>query len=615
MPVNPVQRVRRVAVSAQELLVVLTVMVSACSHDGTGPSRLPAKFVFTTPPSTAMAGASLAAVVVTAEDSTGQVDGSFTGRVTMALGADPDGGTLSGTLVVAAIGGIATFSDLSIDKADTGYTLVATSSGATAIASSGFAITAGGAVGIAAVAGISQSGPVLGALPNSVGVKVTDQLGNGVAGASVTWTVASGHGTVGTPSSQTDASGIATNTWVLGGVVGIQALTAALSGGTRAVTITAEAVALPFATLTAGRYHTCGLNTLGAVYCWGDGPLGEGTTVGSNFVTYVALGFRFDTLTAGSYYTCGLTAQGAAYCWGATESASLGDGVLSEETTLPGLVMHAPVFASLSAAPGGDSNDHTCGLATSGAAYCWGHNYQSELGDGTDTLRYSPTAVSGGLTFVSLRSGAASTCALTAAGSMYCWGDNTYGEVGDSTVTERHVPTLVAGGLTFTSFATELNNVTTCALATGGTAYCWGYNDLGGVGDGTTTDRDAPTMVGGGLVFKQISAGGFHTCGLTTAGAAYCWGDNSYGAVGDGTTVRRLSPTPVAGGLAFSYIAAGTYHTCALTADGVAYCWGDNILGELGDGTRTTRLVPTQVVMAPDSSGARAKSARVSHPR
>jgi alpha-tubulin suppressor-like RCC1 family protein len=85
----------------------------------------------------------------------------------------------------------------------------------------------------------------------------------------------------------------------------------------------------------------------------------------------------------------------------------------------------------------------------------------------------------------------------------------------------------------------------TCGTTDTGAAYCWGYNGLGQLGDGTTSDRTSPVAVSGGLVFQAISAGADHTCGITTSGAMYCWGKNTYGQLGDGTTTNRTTPVVV----------------------------------------------------------------------
>jgi len=92
---------------------------------------------------------------------------------------------------------------------------------------------------------------------------------------------------------------------------------------------------------------------------------------------------------------------------------------------------------------------HTCGVTSSGAAYCWGNNPAGELGNGTTTNSTTPVAVSGGLTFVAVSAGDAHTCGVTPSGAAYCWGGNGYGELGNGTTTTSLRPVAVSGGLTF----------------------------------------------------------------------------------------------------------------------------------------------------------------------
>jgi len=117
----------------------------------------------------------------------------------------------------------------------------------------------------------------------------------------------------------------------------------------------------------------------------------------------------------------------------------------------------------------------------------------------------------------------------------------------------------------------------TCGLTHDGTAYCWGSNNFGQLGINTTNSSRVPVPVIGGLTFSSLAAGSQHTCGLVVpSGVAYCWGRNNHGFVGDGTTTTRLAPVPVSGGRVFSSISAAVHHTCGITPGGAAYCWGYN---------------------------------------
>jgi alpha-tubulin suppressor-like RCC1 family protein len=240
---------------------------------------------------------------------------------------------------------------------------------------------------------------------------------------------------------------------------------------------------------------------------------------------------------------------------------------------------------------------HTCALTAGGGVKCWGYNYFGQLGDGTTTDRYTPVNVSGLASGVSaIAAGELHTCALTAVGGVKCWGTNTFGQLGDGTTTDRTTPVDVSGLASGVS-AIATGDYHTCALTTVGGVKCWGYNEYGQLGDGTTTDRHTPVNVRRlAIGVSAIAAGGYHTCALTAVGGVKCWGWNSFGQLGDGTTTDRHTPVNVSGlAIGVSAIAAGDFHTCALIAGGGIKCWGYNVDGQLGDGTTTNRHTPVNV--------------------
>ena len=217
--------------------------------------------------------------------------------------------------------------------------------------------------------------------------------------------------------------------------------------------------------------------------------------------------------------------------------------------------------------------------------------------DGTAYVSIGGGGGGGGYSYGGLYEGKISagyhTCGLRADGTAYCWGYNGSGELGNGTTTNSLLPIAVVGDHKFLQI--KAGQDYTCGLRTDGAAYCWGSNANRQLGDGTTTNSLTPVPVSGGHKFVQISVRSLHTCGLRTDGAAYCWGGNSHGQLGDGTSTDRAVPTAVTGGHKFIQITVGANFTCGLRSDGAAYCWGQNFYGQLGDGTTAAKSVPTAV--------------------
>jgi alpha-tubulin suppressor-like RCC1 family protein len=354
---------------------------------------------------------------------------------------------------------------------------------------------------------------------------------------------------------------------------------------------------LQFLLVSAGFLHSCAVTAGGATFCWGEnrlGALGDGQRDTNSLVPVpVAGALSFAAVSAGgedSGHTCGLTPEGVGYCWGNATFGRLGDGVNGiGGAVAPRAVAGTLRFAGLSA-----GYDSSCGLLAGGALWCWGDGSYGQLGNGAfSTYSLSPVGVAGGLTAVAVSAGAQHACAIAAGGAAYCWGYNGLGALGNGTSRDTALPAPVSGGLAFVTISAGRNH--TCAVTADSAAYCWGYNDFGRLGNGSTATSTVPVAVSGGLHFAVIGAGGYHTCGLTSAGQAYCWGRNESGQLGDGTTTNRPLPVAVGGGLTFARLATGWRHTCGVTSAGAVYCWGLNDHGQLGDGTTTSRPTPGRI--------------------
>jgi alpha-tubulin suppressor-like RCC1 family protein len=367
-----------------------------------------------------------------------------------------------------------------------------------------------------------------------------------------------------------------------------------------------SAQALSFRQVSAGDFHSCGVTSDNRAFCWGQnhaGQLGDGTSGNDSTPVAVAGGLRFLQVSAGVSYTCGVTTDNRAYCWGENAFGKLGNGTTTASPK-PVAVAGGHRFRQVSA-----GSLHTCGVTTSDVAFCWGINRYGQLGDSsTFKRRLRPVQVAGGLRFRRASAGGIQdrghSCGVTFDDRGYCWGYGGDGQLGDGKTFQRRTPRLVAGGLRFRqvlpggahsgAFASH-----SCGVTTDDRAYCWGSNDRGQLGDGTTTTRLKPVAVAGGLRFSGVSPGYDHTCGVTTGSAGYCWGYNYFGQLGDGSPLgdgEHLSPVAVAGGLQLRAVSTGQAHSCGVTTDNRAYCWGADNAGQLGDGSSKTTSTPVAVV-------------------
>jgi alpha-tubulin suppressor-like RCC1 family protein len=360
--------------------------------------------------------------------------------------------------------------------------------------------------------------------------------------------------------------------------------------------------------VSVGFDHSCGVAATGQAYCWGHnnyGQLGASTPASEASVPIeVSGGFGFVTVTSGGGHACGLTAQGVAYCWGNNVTGQLGDGNAPHNRIAPEAVLGGHAFSSVAAA-----GTHTCGVTTAGDIYCWGYNAEGQLGNAaagneTDT----PVLADGGRSFAAVTVGDAHTCGLATDGAAYCWGSNHIGSLGDgNAAVDSDVPVPVAGGHIFVDVSAGAGH--TCGIADTGVTHCWGANYTGQLGNGNLgAESDTPVAVVGNVTFVHLSEGGAengHTCALTVDGEAYCWGDNSRGQLGDGGAEEETdAPGAVSGGVAFRILSTGGNHSCGLAVNGAVYCWGHNEKGQLGDGqVGENQSVPVRVAdpVAPPS--------------
>lgn len=299
-------------------------------------------------------------------------------------------------------------------------------------------------------------------------------------------------------------------------------------------------------------------------------------------------------LAAGEEHVCGIAADQSVWCWDAGRSRAVLLGALTSND--PKQVDAGP-WESITA-----GSYYTCGIKTDQTAWCWGSGGFGALGNGNDAASLTPVQV-GEATWMRLSAGQGHTCGIQADGSAWCWGWNQHGALGKGANTASDdsdysaTPVRVDGDAAWTDIAAGIH--TTCGIQHDGSAWCWGYNFAGMIGDGTTEDRSTPTRVLGDTTWRQISTSYFHTCAIDSDNALWCWGhldENPETAQGP-----ELSPIRVAPGTKWSTITTGSGITCGVTADHEAMCWGWNGNGQLGSDVADSTLTPTLVVGGTDA--------------
>lgn len=404
--------------------------------------------------------------------------------------------------------------------------------------------------------------------------------------------------------------GIPTWTWTATSVATNAPTLTPTSTGTSVVTSTATSLpATDIMDIAAGVSHACAVNRGGSVFCWGTnhlGQVGDGTTVARNRpVSVKGLVGHVDKVRASDFASCGvglIDGVAKAQCWGGDKPDSTGS---SSPNILPDWS-----FGLSDINPG-----LTSCMLIKNVMKCWGlNNFGREdhrlgvsyLGIGAvDPLGSSTPVLPIGLPSIQAISSNGAVdlssrpamCAISTGGNLYCWGRNEHGNVGDGTTQVRDVPVLISSISNVTAVAS--GGETTCAIASG-MVYCWGQNDHGQVGsDSSAFQVTSPVPIA--ILFTDVmtatsvSVSSDHACAVLN-GNLYCWGGNAHGQLGDGTNVDRRRPVRVLNiGSGVARVVTQLQSSCAIRNFQVQ-CWGENFSGQLGDGTTDDSFVPRLVV-------------------
>jgi alpha-tubulin suppressor-like RCC1 family protein len=308
------------------------------------------------------------------------------------------------------------------------------------------------------------------------------------------------------------------------------------SSGAPAGNITATEIA-------SGAQHVCALLRDQTIWCWGDnsfGQLGNGTTTNDGPGPVVGIS-NATAVAAGAFQTCAVLDGGQAASWGADGSGSPDYfGISPTPKTVSGLNAVAALAAG---------DEHSCAVLGSGTVQCWGHNDHGQLGTGAPPGAgyHSAAAVVSGISTASrVSAGYQFACALLGDGSARCWGANQFGQLGNGTTIDSPVPVSVSAITDAVSITSNVNQ--TCVLQQLGTIQCWG----GGI--------ESPVTISG----------------VDSAAAIFV----GWTALDDGRVVQfqldNSGPLSVVGGISnATSVVANENAVCVLLGDASVHCWNE----------------------------------------
>jgi alpha-tubulin suppressor-like RCC1 family protein len=360
-----------------------------------------------------------------------------------------------------------------------------------------------------------------------------------------------------------------------------------------------------WATVSCGGNHSCALSGDGQAWCWGSNDYGQlgnpaAPTTSATPTHVIAVG-PLVQIAAGDTHTCGLDPLGDVWCWGDNEFGQLGIGQsnISDSAT----PLHVETLSDATELVAGQH--HTCARDTAGAVWCWGINLSGQLGDATQSTSATPVAIQPTAPFVAaqISAGGQHTCAVEDATALWCWGNNSDGQFGNGSAdaTPVLVPTPVPPLADATPLSVSTGGHHTCMIDLDAQVLCWGRNDDGQVGCGNTDQQTTPQLVDSqGLAgASMIAAGWAFSCALL-ATEIWCWGRNESGQLGVGwISARETIPTRIPTMSGFVAVSTGGSHTCALEQGWRIYCWGDNSAGQLGAALATTESATPLEVLEP----------------
>ena len=337
--------------------------------------------------------------------------------------------------------------------------------------------------------------------------------------------------------------------------------------------------------------------------CNGNGQLGDNTTAIKSSPVSVVGGYTdWCQVSAGFRHSLAVRQNGTAWAWGVSVNGQLGDGTTVAKSSPVLVVGGFTDWCQVAASSGLYCRQHSLGVRQNGTAWSWGYNGQGQLGDNTVTARSSPVSVIGGFTdWCQVSAGmCAHSVAVRTNGTAWAWGAGSAGRLGNNCTDQQTSPVSVVGG--FTNWCQVSGGMChSLGVRTNGTAWAWGYGGIGVLGDDTTVNKSSPVSVVGGFTdWCQVAAGCVHSLAVRTNGTAWAWGLNECGQLGNNNRVgfcNNTSPVSVVGGFTdWCQVSGGKTHSLGVRQNGTAWAWGAGGYGRLGTNNTSNTSSPVSVV-------------------
>ncbi len=384
----------------------------------------------------------------------------------------------------------------------------------------------------------------------------------------------------GTAISTLFSTGLAT-----GKSAGVETITATVGSLDASSKLTVKS---PFTAVATGGQHTVALKADGSLFAWGRnlfGQLGDGTNTDRWLPTQVGTVKTWAKVASGEFHTMAIRADGTLWAWGSNVSGQLGDGTMVNKVA-PTKIGTGTTWVAVVA-----GKSHTVALKKDGTLWSWGNNTNGQLGDNSITPRTAPVQTGVIKSFftnwTAVSAGDNHTVGQRADGTIWSWGSYANGRLGlGAVIGDVLIPTQIGPGSLDRWLSVSAGGEHTLAIRSDGALFAWGSDGSRQLGiDPRAGDAWTQTQVGEDTNWTNVKAGAKYNLAVKSDGTLWAWGSNNMGQLGDGTTTDRSPPLQIGRDKVWLAISPGREHSFAFKADGSMWGWGSNSDGQQGNGT------------------------------